>query len=145
MRLTSRIMRCNLWRDLNKQIRQKQKCNCTAGSLKAEIVPSRDYCLGTVKLYSNQRPYPICNGALTKGVQGSICKELDCGESESLEFLPHSSGSRFSVVAFDCPAANKSMANCKPSLEKSDCSEGRLRCSGTFSHPRVQGLTPGGF
>ncbi|CAL8252844.1 unnamed protein product [Arctogadus glacialis] len=106
-----------------------------SGSLKAKMAASRDSCFGTVQLVSNQKTHPICNDALTKGVQGSICSELDCGQSESLEFLPRSPGSALSVVAlsvvaFDCPAANKSMANCSPSLERSDCSEGRLRCSG---------------
>ncbi|CAL8278892.1 unnamed protein product [Boreogadus saida] len=104
-----------------------------SGSLKAEMAASRDYCFGTVKLVSNGKKHPICNGALTKEVQGSICNELDCGQSESLgslEFLPRSPGRALPVVAFDCLAANKSMASCSPSLQKSDCSEGRLRCSG---------------
>ncbi|XP_059916058.1 scavenger receptor cysteine-rich type 1 protein M130, partial [Gadus macrocephalus] len=104
-----------------------------SGSLKAEMAPSRDYCSGIVKLYSNSKPYSICNDSLTTMVQGSICNELDCGESESLESLPWSPDrgrNALSVVAFDCPAANKSMANCIPSLKKMDCSEGRLRCSG---------------
>ena len=106
---------------------------------------SRDYCFGTVNLVpkegrSKGQLYPICNDAMSRESREAICVELNCGESDqSLEFVPVSPGTVDSVVALTCPADSKSVASCNPTVEKRECTQGRLKCSGTFSPPGVQG------
>ncbi|CAL8369120.1 unnamed protein product [Lota lota] len=115
----------------SKDCKDKPAFVACSGSMKAKMTVSRDRCFGTVELLIKGLSHPICSDALNSiATQEVLCAELKCGKRlQSLEFFPPSPAPVYSVVTLNCLPDNKSLTSCTPTIDKRNCSHGRLKCS----------------
>ncbi|XP_056629485.1 scavenger receptor cysteine-rich type 1 protein M130 [Triplophysa dalaica] len=100
-------------------------------SIKVELVDPRDKCAGNVKLFYGGIMMPVCKDSLDEGLQNAICRELNCGQAESVGGARYGLSQTEGLSGIKCESNPDSVAKCNLNdLEKKDCVAGYLKCSG---------------
>lgn len=98
---------------------------------------SRYKCSGNVELFYEGKWLGVCMDALQDStIQNIICEELKCGQAveriESISGAKSAGGPAISKI--ECLSnGNKTLSQCKMTVDKSNCILGGLRCSRMYN------------
>lgn len=91
----------------------------------------RDKCAGNVMLFYGGIMMPVCKDSLDEGLQNAICRELNCGQAESVDVARYGLSQTGGLSGIKCESNPDSVAKCDLNdLEKKYCVTGYLKCSG---------------
>lgn len=104
----------------------------SAGNVQAKLEDPRDKCAGNVKLSYAGRWMPVCKDkGLDKGLQDTICRELNCGEAESVDVALYKESQAQGLSGIKCKRNPDSVAECNfDDIAMKACTAAYLKCSG---------------
>ncbi|XP_050972473.1 antigen WC1.1 [Labeo rohita] len=101
---------------------------CT-GSIKAKLQDPRDKCAGIVSLFYAGQWTSVCQDSNNKALQNAICRELKCGESDSLSSTSHDESQILGLSGFKCQNGDNSVSKCDlKGISKRQCAVMYLKC-----------------